>query len=203
MAMPTRIARKIQKPQLMITSPVVVRGQTPLSLYQFVQLLAEIPPPEHADERRRGGLQALCNALAVPEPACLQPAGQLGLGARPQVQAVRNDEALHADAVHQDRAQVLHRVGLGQVVLRDQAADRYARERVHELQHHVENLTPHVFKADVDTFGSSRPEVCIKAARLVIDAGVETELARYVSALGGAARDSPRAAAPAFRELPR
>ena len=68
----------------------------------------------------------------------------------PALHVLADDEAAQRDAVHEERGEVLHAVWLLRVVLRDEPAQRNARERVEAREHHVEDLAAHVLEVDVD-----------------------------------------------------
>src|SRR4029079_8962722 len=126
---------------------------------------------------------------------------ELGQRLGPQFHAVRHDEALHLDAVGQDRLEGFHAVGFRRVVLRYQAADGDARERIHLLQHRVEDLAADVLEIAVDALRRSRPQIAAQPAALVVDAGVEAQLVHDVVALRLAAGDADCARAFQFRDL--
>ena len=146
-------------------------------------------------------LDAVGDGFAVLDPALLDHAGELVPRLGIALVPVEHDHALHADAVDEDRADVLHLVGLGRVVARDQAADDDARERVHHRQDRVEDLAADVLEVDVDALGAGRLQVALEVARLVVDAGIEAEFLHDVVALRLAAGDADRAAAPGLGEL--
>src|SRR5205809_402814 len=86
------------------------------------ELLSKILPLEQADKGFRCVFQPLRDGLAILDLAARNPADELRQRLRPQLHAVGNDEALHLDTVRQDRLEGFDAIGLGGVVLRDQAA---------------------------------------------------------------------------------
>src|SRR5215472_15192959 len=109
---------------------------------------------------------------------------------------------LHANPIHQDRAQPLVTIWLGSVVLGDKPADDDAREAVHHREHRVEKHAADVLEVNIDTVRAGRTQALAHVARFVVDAGVEAELVHDVVALGLAARDAYSATAHDLRELP-
>src|SRR5882672_12327734 len=154
------------------------------------KLLPEVLASQQADERLGRILQPLGDGLAVLDLAGDHPARQVGERLRPELHAVGDDEALHLDAVGQDRLDGLHAVGLGGVVLRDQAADRDAGEGVHPSQRGVEDLAADVLEVAVDAAGHGGLQLVVERAGLVVDAGVEAELLHHVAAFLPAAGDA-------------
>ena len=84
----------------------------------------------------------------------------------------------------------------GRVVLRDQPADRHARERIEQRQHRVEHRAADILEIDVDAFRAGGLELLGEIRRAVIDAGVEAELVRRRSRTCPARRRCRRRARP-------
>src|SRR4030081_3147471 len=74
------------------------------------ELLAKILALQEPDESLGRVLQPFRHALAILDLAARDPADELGQRLRPQLHAVGDDEALHLDAVGEDRGEVLHAV---------------------------------------------------------------------------------------------
>src|SRR5262249_6725085 len=115
---------------------------------------------------------------------------------------IEHQHPLHANPIHQDRAQPLVTIWLGGVVLGDEPADDDTREAVHHREHRVEKHAADVLEVHIDTVRAGLTQALAHVARLVVDAGVETELAHDVVALGLATRDSHGATTHDLRELP-
>src|ERR1700694_1416557 len=115
---------------------------------EFYELFAKVFAFKQPDKCLGSILQALRDALAVLDLAAGDPADELGQRFRPQLHAVGDDEALHLDAVGEDRGEIFHAIGLGGVVLRDQAAYRDARKGVHALERRIEDFAADVLEVD-------------------------------------------------------
>ncbi len=153
------------------------------------------------DERPRRVLEPLRDRLPVLDPSLAHPPPELLERARPELHAVAHDEALHADAVDEHRTEVPDAVGLGRAVLRDEPADRDARSGVHQRQDRVQHFAPDVLEVHVDALRRRGLQVVAEPAGLVVDAGVEPELAHDVVALCLAARNADHTATLELREL--
>src|SRR6266480_310764 len=184
-------ARRCQKP----TYP----GIAPSG--QLDQLLAEVAAAEQRDEASGRVLEALDDRLAGLELALREVLAERLQRLAVALLPVEHDHALHLDAVDEHHAQVLHRVGLGRVVLGDHAAEDDARKKVREAQHRIEDLAADVVEVDIGALRARGLQIANQVARLVIDAGVEAELARHVVAFLAAAGDADGAAAPELGEL--
>ena len=108
--------------------------------------LAEIPAAQEADERLRGVLQTDDDVLPVPEPALAEPLGRVAVEVGEAVSVVGDDEAPDESPVGEEREGVRAGRELRGVVLRDQAAERDARERVDEPQDGGEDVPPTLSK---------------------------------------------------------
>src|SRR6267143_4142050 len=108
--------------------------------------LAGVLAAQQPDQRLRRLLQALHDVLAVLQLALAQPAPTVGEELRQPVGVIADEEATDGDAVDQHRREVRSRRHLGRVVLRDDAAERDARERVDVLQHRLEDVATDVSK---------------------------------------------------------
>src|SRR6267378_5919086 len=169
---------------------------------QLHQLLAEVLAAEERDQALGRVLQALDDRLAVLELALREALAERLQRLAIALLPVEHDHALHLDAVDEHEAQVLHRVRLGRAVVGNHAADDDARKKVREPQHRVEDLAADVVEVHIGALRAGGLQIAIQVARLVIDAGIEAELARHVLAFLAAAGDADGAAAPDFRELP-
>src|SRR6267378_1444147 len=148
---------------------------------QLDQLLAEVLAAEQRDEAPGRVLEAFDDRLAVLELALREVLAERLQRLAVALLPVVDDHALHLDAVDEHEAQVLHRVRLGRIVVGDHAAD--------------------VVEVDIGALRARGLQISMKIACLVIDAGVEAELARHVLAFLAAAGDADGAAAPDLREL--
>src|SRR5258708_2653122 len=80
------------------------------------KLFSKILPLQEPDEGLGRVLDPLRHALAELDLAARHPADQLGQRLRPELHTIGDDEALHLDAVGEQRVEVLYAVGLGRVV---------------------------------------------------------------------------------------
>ena len=87
-------------------------------------------------------------------------------------------------------------IGLGRVVLRDEAADRNARKIVEQRQHRLLHGAADILEIDVDAVRTGGFELLRKIGRAMIDAGIEAELVGYEAAFLGTAGDADRARSP-------
>src|SRR3989449_3687818 len=94
--------------------------------------LAEIPAAQETDERLRGVLQTDDDVLPVPEPALAEPRRAVAVEVGEAVGVLGDDEAPDERPVDKERGRIRPGRGLRGVVLRDQAAERDARERVED-----------------------------------------------------------------------
>ena len=92
-------------------------------------------------------------------------------------------------------------LGLGVVVMRDQAADRHARERVEQREHRLEHRAADILEIDVDAFRAGVLQLRGEIGIAVIDAGIEAELLLDVVAFVLAAGDADRARTLDLRDL--
>src|SRR2546425_2609540 len=166
---------------------------------QLHQLLAEVLAAEQRDQALGRVLQALDDRLAVLELALREVLAERLERLAVALLPVEHDHALHLDAVDEHEAQVPHRVRLSRAVVGDHAADDDARKKVREPQHRVEDLAADVVEIHIGALRAGGLQVAMQVARLVIDAGVEAELARHVLAFLAAAGDADGAAAPDLR----
>src|SRR5438552_354655 len=169
---------------------------------QLHQLLAEVLAAEQRDQALGRVLQALDDRLAVLELALREVLAERLERLAVALLPVEHDHALHPDAVDEHQAQVPQSVRLGRAVVGDHAADDDARKKVGEPQHRVEDLAADVVEIHIGALRAGGLQVAVQAARLVIDAGVEAELARHVLGFLAAAGDADGVAAPDLRELP-
>src|SRR5258708_30427203 len=166
------------------------------------ELLAEILALEQRDETRGGVVDSLDDRLAVLELALGEAARKARERFAVAISPVEHDHSLHPDAVDQHRAHVAVSIRLGEAVIPDQAADDDAREQVHEGQRRIEDLATDVLEADVHAPRTRLAQALLQIARLVVDAGVVSQLLHRVIALDLAARDADHAPAFDLRELP-
>src|SRR5712692_1736797 len=178
------------------------RCQKPTYSCEPDKLLPEILSLEKGDQPFGRVFDALDHRLAVFQLALREIARKRLQGFAIAVLPVEHDHALQLDAVDEHCPQILVAVGLGGVVFGDQAANHDARIRVRQPQRGVENLAAYVLEVDVDAFRACLLEAPMEVARLVVDAGIEAQLAGDVVAFLLAARDADRAAAPDLRQLP-
>src|SRR5215471_5508239 len=87
------------------------------------------------------------------------------------------------------------------VVAGDQAAERDAPEGVHPRKGCIKRSPAHVLEDDVDPVPGGGLEVGLERVGLVVDASVESELARHQLAFRLPTGDADCAAAAQFREL--
>src|SRR5438874_13544997 len=120
------------------------------ALDQPDKLFAEILAAQQADEGLGRIAQSLDHAFPVLEPPLPQPLLEILARGRVARGMIRNDETLQLHAVYQEGPDVFQAVGLGQVVLRNESAQRDARGAVQAPQHGVEDLAPDVLEMDVD-----------------------------------------------------
>jgi len=110
---------------------------------------------------------------------------------------IADDEAADVQALGQDRAHHLagpcRRCLAEIVVLRDQAADRHARESVEQREHRLEHRAADILEIDVDASRTGRLQFRRQIGIAVIEAIVETEFIPDVIAFVLAPRSRPRA----------
>src|SRR6266850_3397351 len=117
--------------------------------------LADIVAGEEPEEGLGRVLDALDHGLLALDASRLEPAADFGQELRIEAQVVGDDEALHVDTIADHRQEVARaRVGRVEVVLRDHAAERDAREGVDLPQHHIQERAAHVLEVDVDALGA-------------------------------------------------
>src|SRR6266849_2927659 len=144
--------------------------------------LAEVASLQHADKGCGRLLQTVDEVLAVADTAVgdagtdLAQEGGIVLGGTFGV-----DEAAHRQALRQDLAhgggQPVGAVACSHaVVLRDQAADRDARERVEQRHHRLPDRAADVLEVDIDAIRAGRRQPGAEISALVIDGCVEAEL---------------------------
>src|SRR6266403_939531 len=163
--------------------------------------LAGVLAAQQPDQRLRRLLQALHDVLAVLQLALAQPARAIGEELRQPVGVIADEEATDGDAVDQHRREVRPRRHLGRVVLRDDAAERDARERVDVPQHRLEDVATDVVEVHVDALGAGVAQHRRQVRHAVGHAGVEAQLLQDVLALVLGARDAGDATAADLREL--
>src|SRR5712692_3923847 len=178
------------------------RCQKPTYSCEPDKLLPEILSLEKGDQPFGRVFDALDHRLAVFQLALREIARKRLQCFAIAVLPVEHDHALQLDAVDEHGPQILVAVGLAGVVFGDQAANHDTRIHVHQPQRGVENLAADVLEVDVDAFGAGLLEAAMELARLVVDAGIEAQLAADVVAFLLPARDTDRAAAPDLRQLP-
>ena len=145
---------------------------------QLEHQLAEIAAAIELTQHRREGVEAaLPDVLAEFQLAVAMPAKQRRGCFLVLPGKVEDDEALDLEPHGEDEAQVLRRGRrLGGVIGRDQAAQRHPAERVHLGEHRVEDDAADILEIDIDAL-RRLPERARKIASLVIDSGIEAELA--------------------------
>src|SRR5882724_4842944 len=163
--------------------------------------LAGVLAAQQPDQRLWRLLQALHDVLAVLQLALAQPARAIGEELRQPVGVIADEEATDGDAVDQHRREVRPRRHLGRVVLRDDAAERDARERVDVPQHRLEDVATDVVEVHVDALGAGVAQHRRQVRHAVGHAGVEAQLLQDVLALVLGARDAGDATAADLREL--
>src|SRR5687767_9585696 len=102
---------------------------------------------------------------------------------------VRADEAPQLNAIDEQGPVVADSERAWVIVTGDEAAQRYARERIHVQQRRVEHGSADVVEIDVDPLRALVREPCIEASSLVVHARIEAELVHDVIALGASSRD--------------
>ena len=144
------------------------------------QELAEVLALEQADERRGRVLEALADVLAIAQPPVAHPLADVGQKiARREIE---HDEAADGEASGQDLAQQERRaIGPGRqpgrVVPGDGAADRHPGEVVEQRKDRLEHPPADVLPVDVDAARAGGAQPLREIGRMVIEAGVEAELA--------------------------
>ena len=164
------------------------------------ELLAGVCAGEHSHERTRGVVQTFRDGLAVVELVRCDERRELLQRPGPVLHVIADDEALQAHAVGEERWVVLQAIA-GAVVVRDDAAERDARERIEAGEHTVHDRAADVFEVDVDAVRGRAGELIGEVVRAVVDASVEAEVVDDVRALRRAARDADRATPAELREL--
>src|SRR6185436_913946 len=164
------------------------------------ELLAKIVALQQANQASRRGFDSIEHGLAVLELSCYDELEQRRVRFRVALDPVEHDHPLDLDPVDEDRAEHLDAVGLGRVVLGDQAADDDSRAKIHQAQQRVEDLAADVLEVDIDDFRARRLQIVVQVAGLVVDARIEAERAHVLAFLRPAG-DSDRTAAPGFRQL--
>src|SRR6266513_2308571 len=172
------------------------------ALDQPDKLFAEILAAQQADEGLGRIAQSLDHAFPVLEPPLPQPLLEILARGRVARGMIRNDETLQLHAVYQEGPDVFQAVGLGQVVLRNQPAQRDTGRPVQAPQRGVEDLAPDVLEMDVDAVRRRLGQIIRQPARFVVHARVEAEFFDDVAALFGSAGDTDRTAAFDLRDLP-
>src|SRR5258706_1189000 len=157
--------------------------------------LAEILAIEERDKSRRRIVDSLDDRFAILELARGEALREARQRFTVAVLPVEHDHPLQPEAIDQHRAHVAVPVGLGEAVLRDQAADDDAPEEVRERQQRIEDLGADVFEANVHPAGARFAQPLGEVTGLVVDAGVVAQLLHRVIALRLAAGDADHAAA--------
>ena len=93
------------------------------------------------------------------------------------------------------RAGPFRRLGLGVVVMGDQAAHRHARKRVEQREHRLEHRAADILEIDVDALRAGVLQLGGQIRIAVVETGIEAELLHDVVALVLAAGDADRACA--------
>jgi hypothetical protein len=124
------------------------------------------------------GEAALDDVLGALDLALAEPLRQLLAGGDVLGRKVKDDEALHADALRRHLEQVADALGLlaGRVVARDAAAHDEARAEGGAAQRQLEDLSANVVPVDVDEVGRQLDKVLGKGGRLVVEHLIETEV---------------------------
>ena len=113
--------------------------------------LAAVLAAEHAHERRRGVLEALGHVLAVAELALGEPAAEPLQALGEAMDEVVDQEALEPRAEDDQEAEIARReLRLGEVVLRDLAADRDAGSQRQAAEDGLGDRAADVVEVDVD-----------------------------------------------------
>ena len=125
----------------------------------FHQHLAEILALQQAEERSRRLLQPVDDVLAILEAAAAHPFADVAQEIALLGGEIRDDEAAHDEALAQDR----EHVGPGhrgrRIVLRDEPADRNAREIVEQRPHRLLHGAADILEIDVDAVGTGGLEL--------------------------------------------
>ena len=119
------------------------------------------------------------------------------------VGVVKHHNAFHPGAVDQQR-EVVGRAfdGCGVVVLADGPANDDPGTTRDFGQHHVQNLTAHVVKVNVNAFGAMLFQPRTHVGVFVVNASVKAQLVDHPVTLGFAARNTDHAATLEFGNLP-
>src|SRR5450755_2773553 len=144
------------------------------------------------------------NGFAILELAAGHEHAELLERFGPDLHVLADDESFDGEPRLQDERWLLHR-NRRPVVAADHAAQGDASERVHACDRGVEDRAADVLETSVNAVGRRLLErlvegLCV-AMRLVVDAGVETELVDDVGALLDAAGDAYGTAAACPGEL--
>src|SRR2546426_11958064 len=140
------------------------------------------------------------SVLTVPELALAEPGGAVAMEVGEAVAVVGDDEASDERPIGEEREGVRSGRELRGVVLRDQAAERDARERVDEPQNGGEDVAADVVEIDVDPLRARLLERGHERLGAVVHAGVEAQLLHDELALRLRARHPDRPASPDLRE---
>jgi 6-phospho-beta-glucosidase len=141
--------------------------------------LAGVVAAEQVDEGGRGLVQAVDDGLGVEELALAQPAADVGdHGGRP-VLVVGDDEAAQGEALADDQREVVRPGGqLGGVVVGDRPAHGDAAVGVEYRQRGFQVVAADVVEVDVDALGRGLAELAEDGGGLVVEGGVEADLAQ-------------------------
>src|SRR6516164_4061339 len=126
-------------------------GAMSVSHNELDKLFTEVLTFQHANERSRRVLNTLGNCLPVFELSGRDPSAQFRESGRPDIQAIRYDKSLHQDAIRQDGLKVIQAVRPYLVVLRNEPAQRDARERIEQRNYRFEDLAADIFEVDIDS----------------------------------------------------
>src|SRR6266699_4648926 len=154
---------------------------------------------EHVDGIGRF-LQSFHDRFAVLQLPEHFPLTQLLRGFHKARSVVQNDEALDAEALHQNVTETGEgRIFLG--IAGDKAAEHDAAVEIHAIQNFLHDFSANVFKIDVNAVGSGGGELLLPVRMLVVDGGVEAEILGDPGAFVVAAGDADDAAAVNFSNL--
>src|SRR5262249_19968598 len=149
--------------------------------------LAEVSPLEQADEGLRRLFEAFNHILAIAHATLVDPPAHLFVKSRALLSELALDEAADAErlgqyAHHHRRQAVRAGEGFARVILRDESANRDAREVIEQRKDRVPNLAAHIFEIDVDTLGAGRHQALSEVGGAMVHRRVEAELIAKESA---------------------
>src|SRR4051794_6266626 len=140
--------------------------------------LAGVTAAQEVEERGHGVFEPLAHGLADDELAGGQPAGDGLQELRPQVAVVTDEETLQPQAVGDQQRQVTGTRGrLDGVVGRDRSADRRAPVQSQRPHRRLEMVPADVVEVDVDAIGRRCRQQLGHRPGVVVEGGVEPELA--------------------------